>query len=148
MSVRPADPQQLPVTAGGGDVPVIQADVPAVEIPMTPIPGESGAHEFGRDIAVWAARLFDQPVKSLRYRQNPFDHRPCPRAQTWELLVADHVVLVTAYDSNPSPERALTVYAVHVDGVHVEFTPHRPALRLAWQLAWAVWKASKDLPRH
>jgi hypothetical protein len=149
MPARPADQQQQPppssVTAGG--VPVIDPDVPAVDIPMTPSPGEPGAHEFGRDLAVWTARLFDQPVKSLRYRENPADHRPCPRAGTYQVVVAAHVVLVTTYDSHPCRERALTVYAVHVDGMPVPFTPRRPAVRLDWQLAWAAWKAVKDRPR-
>ena len=55
---------------------------------------------------------------------------------------------MTAYDSNPCRQRALTLYAVHVDGVRVEFTPRQPALRLQWQLAWAAWKATKDAPRR
>jgi hypothetical protein len=90
MPVRPADPQPPPSSVTGGDsaVPVIEADVPAVDIPMVPSPGEPGAHEFGRDLAVWTSRLFDQQVKSLRYRENPADHRPCPRARTYEIFMA------------------------------------------------------------
>jgi hypothetical protein len=145
--VRPADPPPPPSVTDGG-VPVIDADVPAVDIPMSPSPSELGALEFGRDIAVWTARLFDQPVTSLRYRENPADHRPCPRARTYEVAVADHVILVTAYDSHPSRHQALTVYGVHVDAVPVPFTPRRPAVRLAWQLAWAAWHAVQDPPRH
>ena len=121
-------------------VPTIEADARADEIPLAPRPGELGAHEYGRRIALWLARLFDAPIQSVTYRENPWDRRACPRAQTYEIRIKGHLVLVTSYDA---PTRdghgTTTAHAVHVDGQRVPFTPRPGAANVPWQLASAAW---------
>jgi len=132
-------------------VPVLEPDACRYEVTRIPQPGETGAVGFARDIGCWLSRLFGQPVRRTVHRENRWDHRPCPRAQTAEFTLDDgHVIVVTAYDVAPSRQSpvVMTTYAVHVDGVPVEFTPRRDTVRLAWQLAWAAWKAATDLPRR
>jgi hypothetical protein len=142
---RPVDGSPCPA-AVPGQVPAIDADVPAQDVTAWPSLGELGAHAFARDIATWLSRIFDAPVDAIRYRENPWDHRPCPRAQTYEItLVSGHTILITAYDV---PARTgsgtVTAHAVAVNQRTVPFTERRPAVRLAWQLAWTAWWAASN----
>jgi len=129
-------PDQL----SAADVPTIEADARTADVPLTPRPGELGAHEYGRGIALWLSRLFDAPVQSLTYRENPWDRRSCPRAQSYEIGIKGHLILVTSYDV-PTRDGAgtTTAHAVHVDGQRVPFTPRPGAANVPWQLASAAW---------
>jgi len=104
-------------------------------------PGEPGAHAVARDLAVWLSRLFDRPAQAVRVRRNPFEQRPCPRAWTYEITVAGHEVVVTAWEV-PTLGGTLTRYAITVDGRGVPFVVRRPAAHLIWQLALATWRAT------
>ena len=77
----------------------------------------------------------------MQVRQNPFDHRPCPRAWTYEITIAGHDVVVTAYEV-PTHGGTLTRHTITLDGHHVPFLVRRPAVHLIWQLALATWRAT------
>ncbi len=122
-------------------IPVLEDDAHVLPVPAEPAPGEPGAIAFTRDLGRWLARLFDRPVDALVYRENRWDHRPYPRAQTHDVHVAGHLIRVTAYDVLTADRRGtLTAYAIGIDDrTPVPFTPRRPTRHLDSQLAWAAW---------
>ena len=83
-------------------------------------------------------------VEDLRRPRGGWDHRLCPRAQTYETLLAGHTILVTSFDvPTACGLDTVTAHAISVDhGAAVPFTPRKPALHLAWQLAWAAWRTA------
>jgi hypothetical protein len=124
-------------------VPVLEPGADVLPVPDVPSPGEPGAVSFARDLGLWIARIFDQEVEAIVYRENRWDHRPCPRAQSYEIVIVApgvrRVVLVTAYDQlTPQRTSTRTVHAVSVDGKPVDFPPHASTRHLPWQLAWAA----------
>jgi len=125
-------------------VPVLEDDAYVLPVPAGPSLGEPGAVAFTRDLARWLGRLFDRPVDAMVYRENRWDHRPYPRAQTHEVRVAGHLIRVTAYDVLTADRRGtVTAYAIGIDDrPPVPFVPRRPARHLDWQLAWAAWHAA------
>ncbi|HEY6793507.1 MAG TPA: hypothetical protein VI248_02365 [Kineosporiaceae bacterium] len=124
-------------------VPVLEADALTVPVPPDPTVGELGAVSFARDVGLWLGRIFDRPVESVVYRENPWDHRPCPRAQSYEVRLAGHVVLITAYDQLTDDGAAVrTVHAITVDGRAVDYDAPRSVRRQAWHLAWRAWRAT------
>jgi hypothetical protein len=132
-------------------VPVLEPDALVLPVPAQPSDGEFGAQSFARDIARWMQRIFDWPVESVTYRENRWDHRPCPRAQSYEIVIVEsgvrHVVLVTAYDQlSPERTRTCTVHAISLDGRPVAFESLPSTRHLAWRLAWAAWRATTTAP--
>jgi len=129
-----------PVPAG---VPVLEQDALTLLVDPTPAVGEFGAISFARDIAVWLARIFDRPVERAVYRENPWDHRDCPRAQSYEFTIAGHTILITAYEQGPTSTGF--AHAISVDGRPIKYAPHpdpRPRHQ-AWHLAWHAWRAAR-----
>jgi hypothetical protein len=134
--------QGRPVVLARG-IPVLEDDAHVLPVPAEPSPGEYGAVTFTRDFGGWLGRLFDAPVEGLVYRENRWDHRPYPRAQSHEVNVTGHLVRVTAYDVLTDDRADVrTAYAIAIDTeAPFLFTPRRPALHLDWQLACAAWRA-------
>ncbi|MBK8078477.1 MAG: hypothetical protein IPK24_23750 [Kineosporiaceae bacterium] len=132
---------RLVVLARG--IPVLEDDAQVLSVPAVPSVGEFGAVTFTRDLGRWLGRLFDVPVDGLVYRENRWDHRPYPRAQSHEVQIAGHLIRVTAYDVLTDDRLDVrTAHAIAID-THAPFlfTPRRPALHLDWQLACAAWCA-------
>ncbi|GAB1690712.1 hypothetical protein [Krasilnikovia sp. M28-CT-15] len=121
--------------------PKLEPDTPAQQISAEPQPAEYGAHTFGRLITTRLGWMLGTRITPPLYRGNPFDHRPCPRAQTYTLTVGYRSVLVTAFEHTPTGLRdSLPAYAISIDGERVPF-------RLAgyrhveWQIARTIWLA-------
>ena len=129
-STTTGDPSPAPSATAGP--PVLEGDARAWDVAAEAHPSEPGAHAFARDLALWLARLFDRPAQAMRVRQNPFGQRPCPRAWTYEITIAGHEVVVTAYEV-PTHGATLTRHTITLDGHHVPFLVRRPAVHLIWQ---------------
>ena len=105
------------------------------------VSAEPDTHTVARELAVWLSRLFDRPAHTVRVRTSPVEQLPCPRGCAYEITVAGHEVVVTAWEV-PTLGGTLTRYAITVDGRGVPFVVRRPAAHLIWQLALATWRAT------
>jgi hypothetical protein len=90
------------------------------------------------------SRIFDSQIEQIIYRENPWDHRPCPQAHTYEItLTRGHIALITCYQvPSASASGTDTAYALTVDGAPVPLDLKPATRNVPWRLAWAAWQAT------
>jgi hypothetical protein len=128
-------------------VPTPEPDARPVAITEHPLPGEYGAHAFGRDIGAQLTRRLNAPLTALIYRANPWERRPCPHAQFWDYTIGGHQIRVTHYETRPLHGLAIATFALHLDTQAVPFQ-RAPVDDLTLQLGYALWSAHFDLAEH
>ena len=129
-------------------IPAPEPDAFTRKIPTHPHPAETGAEALGRDIAHELLLRLPPPLTDLTYRENPWDRRPCPQAQFYDLTISGHQIRITAYQAlSPHTRDTHTVFAITLDQHPVPFD-RAPIDPLPRQLAYALWSAHLDQPEH